>query len=318
MKKTLLALAVLAASGASFAQSSVTLYGVADLAIAKANNGGKVQMSGNGIANNGNSRFGLKGTEDLGGGLKANFNMEAAVNLENGATDARLFQRAANVSLNGGFGEVRLGRGLSLGWAAAYAYELTGTANYSTLGNSFGYVGGARNDSEIRYTSPEFVPGLKVGIGYQLAADNVVGAKAASFTSAGVYVPAVAGTPTNKLDLAVIYSAGPIAAAAAYSKPAGGEKSFSLGGGYNFGTFKVAASYQDPAGVSKGFTVGGAANFGAASLAVDVARDTGLKATNYVLEGKYSLSKRTFTYAAYQRMGATSTNVVGAGIRHNF
>ncbi len=312
MKKTLLALAVLAASGAAFAQSSVTLYGVADLGLVKTT-GMSAQMTGNGVGNNGNSRFGLKGTEDLGGGLKANFNFEAGVNGETGATDANMFQRAANVSLSGGFGEVRLGRGLSLGWSAAAAYELTGTANYSSWANTFGFVGGTRNNSEFRYTSPEFVPGLKVGIGYQAKADNVIGAKAATATDA-----AIPGVETSKVDMAVIYANGPIAASAAYSKPSGGEKSFMLGGGYTFGNFKVAASYQDPAGDSKGFTVGGLANFGAASVAVDVARDTGLKSTNYVVEGKYSLSKRTFTYAALQRNGAASINTMSVGVRHNF
>lgn len=312
MKKTLLAMAVLAASGAALAQSSVTLYGVADLGLVKTTGVG-AQMTGNGIGNNGNSRFGMRGVEDLGGGLKAGFNFEAGINAETGTTDASTFQRAANVSLGGGFGEVRLGRGLSLGFAAAAAYELTGTANYSTLANTFGFVGGTRNSSELRYTTPEFVPGLKVGIGYITKPDNLVGAKPASGSTA-----AVAGTETSKLDLAMIYASGPISAGLAYSKPSGGEKSFSLGGGYDFGAFKMAASYQDPAGASKGFTIGGAANFGAASVALDVARDTGLKSTNFVAEGKYSLSKRTFSYAALQRTGATKVNTFSTGIRHNF
>ena len=73
MKKSLIALAVLAASGAAMAQSSVTMYGVADLSLAKAN-GVSAQMSGNGVMNNGNSRLGVRGVEDLGGGLKASFN----------------------------------------------------------------------------------------------------------------------------------------------------------------------------------------------------------------------------------------------------
>ena len=74
MKKSLIALAVLAASGAAMAQSSVTMYGVADLSLAKAN-GVSAQMSGNGVMNNGNSRLGVRGVEDLGGGLKASFNL---------------------------------------------------------------------------------------------------------------------------------------------------------------------------------------------------------------------------------------------------
>ena len=62
MKKSLIALAVLAASGAAMAQSSVTLYGVADLSLAKAS-GSSMQMSGNGVLNNGNSRLGVRGVK---------------------------------------------------------------------------------------------------------------------------------------------------------------------------------------------------------------------------------------------------------------
>lgn len=306
-------MAIIAASGAAFAQSAVTVYGTADVGIATSNNGGKVHMSGNEVTNNGNSRIGFKGVEDLGSGLKASFSLEAGVNLENGATDASVFQRAANVSVAGEFGEVRLGRGLSLGYTSASMYDVTSMANYSTIGNTFGTVGGTRNNSEIRYTSPEFAPGLKLAIGYVLAEDNLVGAKVATASS-----PAVDGVKTSKMDLAAMYGNGPVFASAAYSKPTDGEKSYALGGGYSFGAYKVAASYQDPAGVSKGMTVGASAEFGNATVAVDVARDTGLSATNYVVEGKYSFSKRTFTYAALQRLGATSTNVVSAGLRHNF
>ena len=76
MKKTLIALAVLAASGAAMAQSSVTLYGVADVWFgstkATVDGVGQRQTVINTSGVNG-SRFGLKGTEDLGNGLKAIF-----------------------------------------------------------------------------------------------------------------------------------------------------------------------------------------------------------------------------------------------------
>jgi predicted porin len=67
MKKTLIALAAVAATGAAFAQSSVTLYGVADVAVGKTNAAGlgngrndKFQAIASNVLNNGNSRFGLK------------------------------------------------------------------------------------------------------------------------------------------------------------------------------------------------------------------------------------------------------------------
>ena len=76
MKKSLIALAVLGASGFAMAQSSVTLYGVADGGIGKAPGGKTGFVSSNSYTNNGASRVGLKGVEDLGGGLKAGFNFE--------------------------------------------------------------------------------------------------------------------------------------------------------------------------------------------------------------------------------------------------
>ncbi|SAK46812.1 porin [Caballeronia catudaia] len=98
----------------AFAQSSVTLYGVADVSVryltnANANNDGKLYMTNGAITN---SRWGLKGTEDLGGGLQAIFRLESGVELENGqfADPSRAFNRAAYVGLASHYGTLTLGR----------------------------------------------------------------------------------------------------------------------------------------------------------------------------------------------------------------
>lgn len=297
MKKSLIALAVLAASGAAMAQSSVTLYGVADIAVAKAT-GAKVAASANGLANNGSSRLGVRGVEDLGGGLKASFNFEQAVNLANGATDANTWQRAAFLALSGNFGEVYAGRRLSPHFFAIASYELTGTANYSAEFNQFGFGGATRNDAFIGYTTPSF-SGLTATIGTKLAGNN--GGKA-------------------KTEFNVIYKNGPINAGLGYDKTSGAEKNLSLGGSYNFGVATVAASFQDPAGARKGFTLGASLPLGAATLTADIARDTGsaVKSTDYVVEGKYALSKRTFAYGVIHRDGSAKVTTTGVGLRHNF
>lgn len=126
MKKSLIAVAALLAAGAASAQSSVTIYGIIDVGVAgiKAKDGARVTgltQGGNGSA----SRIGFRGIEDLGGGLKAGFVLEAGVNVDSGSgstnpsTDnvagstvagALQFGRRATVSLIGNFGEVRLGR----------------------------------------------------------------------------------------------------------------------------------------------------------------------------------------------------------------
>jgi predicted porin len=82
MKKSLIALAVLAASGAAMAQSSVTVFGVVDEAVSYTNGG----VNWNGINSGGNatSRIGFRGTEDLGNGLKAVFTLEQGINIDDG------------------------------------------------------------------------------------------------------------------------------------------------------------------------------------------------------------------------------------------
>ena len=306
MKKTLVALAALAVVGAAFAQSTVTMYGVADLSVAK-RTGVDAGVSGNGLLNNGNSRLGVRGTEDLGGGLKASFNFEQSVNAENGLTDARTWQRAANLSLSGNFGSVQAGRALTPSFWGVYAWELTNTANYSVVASQFGFAGAApRNNGFISYTTPS-MGGLTatIGTGFRNAANDL------------------------KTDLNVIYAAGPLTAALSYNRypgtGAGTGSNAALGAKYNFGTFQVAGSLQDPAGAKKGFTIGAGANLGPVSLVVDIARDTSTltKNTDLLLEAKYPLSKRTFAYGAYQRdgssvVGVAGVNTYGVGLRHNF
>lgn len=112
MKKSFLALALMSAfSGAAFAQSSVTIYGIADIGVQGVSAGaGKKAMVTSG--QEGGSRLGFKGTEDLGGGLKANFILEQGVKIDTGESDqnGRTFGRTALVGLSGDFGSVNLGR----------------------------------------------------------------------------------------------------------------------------------------------------------------------------------------------------------------
>ncbi|MCL4744815.1 MAG: porin [Burkholderiaceae bacterium] len=304
MKKSLIAVAVAAAlPAAAFAQTSVTLYGVADLSLSKANQGGKTQMSGNGLLNNGNGRIGVRGTEDLGGGLKASFNYEQGINGESGATDATTFQRQANMSLSGKFGALKMGRALTPSFYGVAAYELTGAANYTALGNMFGWAGsGARNNSQWAYTTPT-MGGFEATLGYITDADN---------------------GGNNKVDANAIYRGGPLVVGLSYNKVQGAaDAGWALGGKYAFGMVTVAASYQDPSDARKGFTLGGSAKLGPMQLTIDAARDTGdpsnyAKSTDYIVELLYPLSKRTTVYAAAHRDGSTKTNTTGLGVRHNF
>jgi hypothetical protein len=89
MKKSLIALAALAATSAAFAQSSVTLFGVVDLAYenVKTNAG---RISGLSPSANSSSRIGFRGVEDLGGGMSASFWLEGALAPMNGSSSSGL------------------------------------------------------------------------------------------------------------------------------------------------------------------------------------------------------------------------------------
>ena len=312
MKKSLIALAVLAASGAAMAQSSVTLYGVVDLGIGKLGKG-KVAMQGGQIVNNGVSRIGFRGVEDLGGGLKVGFNYEQGINAENGAAGG--YERQANVWVDGGFGQFKMGRALTPSYNGMEVWELLGAPIYSVVGNTYGYVGkaSARNSSQFSYKTPVF-SGFSGEIGFVTKGDF--------------------GNDKSKVDANISYVNGPLGVAFSYSKVTKAKANYALGGKYNFGTFELAASYNDArdydvnpnVGRRSGFTIGGLVKFENMSLALDVARDTKHQAvnpavkykkyTNAVVEAKYALSKRTFFYADYLRLD--STNNYGIGLRHNF
>lgn len=110
-----LAAAGLLSTGMAHAASSVTLYGIVDVSLeahtnAPDGNGGSKTASGMRSGGLSNSRWGLRGTEDLGNGLSAVFQLESGFNMTNGFGDGRMFQRTAMVGLKGSFGSLTFGR----------------------------------------------------------------------------------------------------------------------------------------------------------------------------------------------------------------
>lgn len=102
-----LAVAAAAVAAPAQAQSSVTLFGVVDLSLRNVkNNQSQKQLGSSGLTA---SRLGFRGTEDLGGGLKAHFWLEGALNPDTG-DGAQTWQRRSTIGLQGGFGEIRMGR----------------------------------------------------------------------------------------------------------------------------------------------------------------------------------------------------------------
>ena len=220
MKKTLIALAALAATGA-FAQSSVSVYGTVDAAYTNYASEGN-SKSGMGNSQLGSSKLGFMGTEDLGNGLKAFFKLEAglandsgngkASNSSNqaggtgnggagaltsvGGTQGLAFARYSYVGLTGGFGEVRLGRdytsAFQLGVASVDPFGTNGPADSSVMTLNLA----ARN--ALATTS-----GASNMIGYITPSMNGISAKLQAFfgeNSSASTTRAIAGNPGNGTD----------------------------------------------------------------------------------------------------------------------
>lgn len=180
MKKSALALAVLAAltfNTAAQAQSNVQVYGLIDAGIehlnhAAANDGSLTRVVSGG---KNTSRWGLRGSEDLGDGLKAVFDLEGGILLDTGAQDGALFKRQANVGLEGGFGRVVIGRSFTTTYDLVIKFDPLGFApNYSwaTSGSATGpskYGMTTAFDNLVKYTGHTggFTYGATIGLGEQ-------------------------------------------------------------------------------------------------------------------------------------------------------
>lgn len=178
MKKSLIAVAALAAVGAASAQSSVTLYGVVDTGFGVQqtktttyNNtpvGDRVtkdRTTGVGAVKLSTSRFGLKGQEDLGNGLSAVFNLEAGFDSGSGKFQDSAFNRRSVVGLRGNFGQVLLGRD----WTPMDSIASNYQASDLVTGDSFDALeGGLYTDrlNGIHYTGEWGGFGVKASVGY--------------------------------------------------------------------------------------------------------------------------------------------------------
>lgn len=315
MKKSLIALAVLGFAGGAMAQSSVTLYGVANVGFGgQTGSGFKMMDAPNGTG----SRWGLRGTEDLGGGMKINFLLESGYLMPTGENDTatnRLFQRSSWLGVSGGFGEVRMGRQYTVGFDASI-WSMPATRTNAQLLAGFGFNGTpARNDGMIKYLSPNF-SGFKFEASYQLTKNATI--------------PVGAATQIRPLEAALMYANGPLNANLSFVKSKGLSTGFGLNAGYNFGGIALHGGYvKAPGNTNRGFWVGVKGSFGAFTPWAQVARNTkgANKRTGYELGVNYAMSKRTVLYAVYGHRSkalpvtagvAAPKTLYGLGIQHSF
>lgn len=177
MKKTLAALAVLGAFAGSAAAADVQLYGVVDEGFIYTNTKVTDEKSDNqfqlGSGLNLGSRWGLKGTEDLGNGYKVGFKLESGFNADTGTLqENRLFRREAGLTLYGPFGSLGFGRFGGIA-SAAGTYDLIGYVDSFDGGdnNVWGFAASSRYDNVVAYQTPRFA-GLQLTAQYSFKTDS--------------------------------------------------------------------------------------------------------------------------------------------------
>lgn len=307
MKKSLIALAVLAASGAAMAQSSVTLYGIANVTFVKDSEKSAYLRSG-GMST---SRWGVKGSEDLGGGLSANFRFEQGLNLTDGSLTGgnKPFNRQANVGLAGGFGEIKFGKVWNpyddmAGMTNPVFDSLLSPLN---IAPSYSDYNGNPNNG-IYYSLPSF-GGVSVAIGTSFKDSADANLRVSSFN--------------------VAYENGPVYVALGHEQQkkdfAESAKFTRLNASYDLGSVKLLAGFGMAKDVADDVTFGVdvplssslVLSAGFTQVRPDAGGD---KPNSFGLGVNYSVSKRTSVYGGLRRDNEAAGDLsrVAVGLKHTF
>jgi len=315
MKKSLLALAALTAfAGVASAQSSVTAFGIVDLAARNVKNGNAGSIKSLSPAGQATSRLGFRGVEDLGGGLRAGFWIEGQLDPDTGGTGHN-WARRSTISLIGSFGEVRLGRDLNniyTGFAVGDPFGYVGVASVANVRQAFLGLGGAttavRTSNTIAYYLPamgglygsamvgagEGTTGNKyvgVRLGYAAGPLNVSGATAKTYRT-GTMVDDL--TSTN---FAATFNMGFATIGGAYEKSDYSTQDSTL--------MTVFTTVPMGKGLFK-------AQYTKSSGTGPVGRADAYDATQFGVGYVYNLSKRTSVYTNYGSVNNGGTVATGA------
>jgi len=293
MKKTLIAAALLAGfAGAAHAQSNVTLYGVIDIGLgydkikAGSDSNSRVGMI-NGVQNGG--RWGLRGSEDLGDGLRAVFQLESGFTTSTGRSGqgGRLFGRHATLGLAGdSWGQLDFGRQTNM--ASKYFGDIDPMAaayTQSNLGHGIGSVNTRRLSNMVMYRTPD-IDGFQFGIGYSFNTEG----------RSGPGTPAPSGSfkthdNVRSWTTGLRYQNGPLNVAVSYDEARDSDanrasfvvdgnkvKVYAIGATYDFEVVKVAAAYgRTSDGWLDGQDAAGGGSFGNAETFAK-----GFKANSYM------------------------------------
>lgn len=319
MKKTLLAVALFAgAAGAAQAADSVTLYGLIDAGL------GFEQVKFNGNTQNrigavqgvsSGSRFGLRGTEDLGDGLRAVFTLEGGFGPLNGmsAQSGRLFGRQATVGLDSdSWGRLEFGRQTNMASKYFGTIDPFGISyNTANMGTVFSAANTMRLDNMVMYQTPS-MSGLKLGVGYSFSADDTVSdASQRGFATSN---------NNRVLTTGAQYLNGPLNVALSYDRfnptndrPGGKSdatiQQYIVGGAYDFEVVKLAAAFGQTrdgwfVGQKMGTTPDGFNDLGTFKLA------EGFRANSYMIGATVPMGRHA-VFGSWQRATASNNKLTG-------
>jgi predicted porin len=333
MKKHLLALAALATVSGVAAAQSATVYGIIDLSVTSASKqtGGTLTALTDAVWMP--SVFGITGSKDLGGGLKATFNLESDINADTGsvsnasskdnaaASPRTLFGRKANVGLTGSFGTLTAGKDIDMLFLQGFIDNIRNShsasgfvANAIANNNSF-YTDGVFVENMVRYTTPTF-QGFKASVQYR--AGEVAGNTGANNSLAFLVNYNLGGFNLNVGQKTVndVLTIGGTRASGT------DQKLTYVGANYTFDKFKVAGTYHkgDVSGTAsneladtKTYEIGASyavsPKLTAAVNYVKVEITGGGDAKNTSASLKYALSKRTSVWGLVSTVDNSSTAI---------
>jgi general bacterial porin, GBP family len=314
MKKHLIAAAVAGALAVP-AMAQVSVYGVIETGVVNTKEDGSdatTKLDSNFVNS---SRLGFKGSEDLGGGMKAFFRLEQSLDIESGSlggqtsSAAGQFNRGAEVGLSGGFGSIKLGK-----------FDITSAEGIDSSFSQFGNVGnfsgvdiGSDINHAIQYATPK-VAGFSIQVGHALEDGSVN-------DTTSFYV----GGDVSGVKLAVGYTLDDNGAGVK-------RKATTAGASVNLGVATVGVAYGKNDGdtldvtntiISAKAPVSGATAFHAVYGTFETKNAAGATTDDtkkWALGLSNSLSKRTAAYAAYQSTDddGVDENVIYLGVKHKF
>ena len=324
MKKSLIALALMGAfSSAAVAQSNVTLYGILDInymwqdlpTTVGTGTAARVQLESVDGINSGHqsgNRWGLRGSESLGGGMSAIFAIEGGFDLDRGTLGqgGRLFGRQAWAGLSSSMGSVVAGR-LATFSSGTGSFDMIGRIDpfltgfgLASAGNTFYSMNALRADNTIAYVSPTW-GGFKGGIGYSF---NVNGTESADSDANNAAIIAGANWTYGPFFAAITYDSVDVAGA---NNP--DQKHLQIGGTWDIGPVRLHGGWakQDDVQAIAGAT-GGSGSF------LNIPGSASFDSNSWLLGVTWNVTSAFAVLASYQALDADGQTVTVGTSRVNY